>query len=91
MDTRVLGHQGEVVERERERTHSLLALVIGDIGRKNMLFIIHPSPMPIGPPVHLIMFEKHGECDVTGEQEQPPATFFIIIYPAGLEMPLWRR
>lgn len=52
-----------------------------------MLFIIHPSPTPIGPPVHLIMFEKHGECDVT---EQPPATFFIIIYPAGLEMPLWQ-
>lgn len=77
--------------RERESTHSLLALVIGDIGRKNMLFIIHPSPTPIGPPFHLIMFEKHGECDVTTQQEQPPATFFIIIYPAGLEMPLWRR
>lgn len=88
MDTRVLGHQDEVVERERESTHSLLALVIGDIGRKNMLFIIYPSPTPIGPPFHLIMFEKHGECDVT---EQPPATFFIIIYPVGLEMPLWRR
>lgn len=86
MDTRVLGHQGEVVERERESTHSLLALVIGDIGRKNMLFIIHPSPTPIGPPVHLmilIMFEKHGECDVTGEQEQPPATFFYYYLPSG--------
>lgn len=85
MDTRVLGHQGEVVEREREResTYSLLALVIGDIGRKNMLFIIHPSPTPIGPPFHLIMFEKHGECDVTGEQEQPPATFFYYYLPSG--------
>lgn len=85
MDTRVLGHQGEVVEREREResTHSLLALVIGDIGRKNMLFIIHPLPTPIGPPVHLIMFEKHGECDVTGEQDQPPATFVYYYLPSG--------
>lgn len=49
-----------------------------------MLFIIHPSPTPIGPPFHLIMFEKHGECDVTASRSSHRPRFLLLFTQRAL-------